>query len=154
NEIPLPESPTYRRPDIDIFIMSTGPSEFAGFPAYEIPPVGVHFISTRARRPSTCSAISAATSTSGGLNRRHAPIEQYDVCLANRAVRRWLDDMIHDVVRGVVRTETRTARERRELLPPFRIRPHELAVRGKQIGVVVSIVAARVGGKRVPVHEL
>ena len=121
--------------------MSTGPCEFAGFPAHDVPPV---------RRPGARSA----TSTAGGLSRRDAPIELYEVCLADRAIRRRLDDMIHDVVHGVVRTQTRTARERRKLLPPFRIRPHELAVWGKQIGVVVSVVAARVESERVPVDEL
>ena len=140
DEITLLESPAYRRLDVDIFIMSAGPGELAGFAAHDVPPVG---------RTSARSAASAP-----GLSRRDVPIELDEVRLADRAVRRRLDDVIHDVVHGVVRTEPRTARERRKLLAPFRVRPHELAVCGKQIGVVVSVAAAGVERERIPVYEL
>ena len=39
DEITLLESPAYRRLDVNIFIMSAGPREFAGFPAHDVPAI-------------------------------------------------------------------------------------------------------------------
>src|SRR5213592_557702 len=116
--------------------MSARPSQLAGLTSNYIP------------------AIDGTRSSPFRGCRSNVPIELDQILLADGPIRGRLDDVIHDVVDGIVGTEPSAARKRRELFAASRIGPHELAIRGEEIRVVVPVVVSGIHGEGVAADEL